>query len=65
MSGGIDIGYDEAGVEIQKKDEYQPQKDVLNAINEIDEMVNKGVMDQYEAAGLKDQIMALKNLVVS
>jgi ribosomal protein S20 len=50
--------------EIKKKDEdeYQYQQRVLEAIEEIDEMLNKGVMDKYEAAGLKDQIMALKNL---
>lgn len=58
MSGGIDIGCDEAKVEIQKKDEYQKQKYVLETINEIDEMLNKGVIDKYEAAGLKDQIMS-------
>lgn len=54
MSGGIDIGYDEA-------DEHQKQKYILETINEIDEMVNKGVVDQYEAARLKDQIMSGKN----
>ncbi|MBU4347548.1 hypothetical protein KKF23_03250 [Patescibacteria group bacterium] len=43
-----------------KKDEYQQQKQkyILETIKEIDEMVNKGVMDKYEAASLKDQILA-------
>ncbi len=47
MSGGADFDYDDpAEIEIKK------------TIDEIDEMVNKGVVDSYEAARLKDQIMS-------
>lgn len=47
--------------EIKKKKEDEYQHYVSEAIGEIDEMVNNGMMDQYEAARLKDQIMSGRN----
>ncbi|MDP2766868.1 MAG: hypothetical protein Q8O41_05385 [Candidatus Methanoperedens sp.] len=56
MSGGIDTGY---GYSLSTKGKEEEKKQhQLSAIAEIDEMTNKGVIDKYEAARLKDQIMA-------
>lgn len=58
MAGGIGTGYGYGNNDSTEEEKKQYQ---LSAIAEIDEMLNKGVMDKYEAASLKDQIMAGKN----
>lgn len=51
MAGGIDIGYDDLT-------ETNINTEIQETINELDEMVNGGIIDQYEAARLKDKIMS-------
>lgn len=50
MSGGIDIGYDDHY-------DYVMKAQLQKTIDEIDEMVNNGVVDKDEACRLKDQLM--------